>query len=115
MAIKTVYPAVNAYIADLCAIADNKSVYGADVSADKELICSLSTANAAMYAAVAELKGAIAEVENITAVEESSKFCAYRILPLMEKVRAFADGMERETAKEYWPMPDYLDILFSVE
>ncbi len=115
MAVKTVYPAVNAYIADLCAIADNKSVYGADVSADKELICSLSTANAAMYAAVAELKVAIAEVENITAVEESSKFCAYRILPLMEKVRAFADGMERETAKEYWPMPDYLDILFSVE
>ncbi len=115
IAVKTVYPAVNAYIADLCAIADNKAVYGADVSADKELICSLSTANAAMYAAVAELKGAIAEVENITAVEESSKFCAYRILPLMEKVRAFADGMERETAKEYWPMPDYLDILFSVE
>ena len=115
MAKKQIYPAVNAYIADLCGIADGKAAYGADVSADKELISRLSAGNAAMYAAVEELVGAIREEEGLTLAEECAKFCAYRILPLMEKVRGLADGLEKDTAKDYWPMPTYSDILFSVE
>ncbi|MBQ9081247.1 MAG: glutamine synthetase III [Clostridia bacterium] len=115
MAKRTIYPAVNGYVADLCDIASQKSSFGADTSGDKELIAELSTANAAMLSAVNELSQAICEIAKLTVVEEASKFCAYRILPLMQKVRAFADSMEKSTAAEYWPMPTYLDILFSVE
>ena len=33
----------------------------------------------------------------------------------MEKLRAAADGLERDTAKDYWPMPTYEELFFSVE
>ncbi|MBR7100137.1 MAG: glutamine synthetase III [Clostridia bacterium] len=115
MAMKSIYPAVNAYVADLCEIAKQKSDFGADVLGDKELISSLSLNNSAMLSAVKELLQALAEEEKFEEAEECSKFCAYRIVPLMDKIRHHADEMEKQTAKDYWPMPDYLDILFSVE
>ena len=37
-----------------------------------------------------------------------------KVIPIMEKVRACADSMEQLTAAEYWPMPTYGEILFSV-
>jgi len=33
----------------------------------------------------------------------------------MNEVRKYADDMEVNTSKDYWPMPTYEDILFSVE
>ena len=39
---------------------------------------------------------------------------ADKVIPAMEKMRAFADEMEGYTAKKYWPFPTYGDILFSV-
>ncbi len=115
MAKKQIYPAVNAYIAELCGIADGKAAYGADVSGDKELIARLSAGNAQMFAAFTELDATICEVEKLTLAEEGAKFCAYRIIPVMEKLRAAADGLERDTAKDYWPMPTYEELFFSVE
>ena len=115
MAKKQIYPAVNAYIAELCGIADGKAAYGADVSGDKELIARLSAGNAQMFAAFSELDATIRELEKLTLAEEGAKFCAYRIIPVMEKLRAAADGLERDTAKDYWPMPTYEELFFSVE
>ena len=68
-----------------------------------------------MYAAVKALEGALKKAESESDPEKGSKLFAYEVVPAMEKVRAFADGMEEETAKEYWPFPSYTDILFSVE
>ena len=115
MAKKQIYPAVNAYIADLCGIADGKTAYGADVSADKEIIASLSGNNAKMYAALQKLEKALADAEATADVEAAAKRFAYEVLPLMNEARSYADAMEVMTAKEYWPMPTYSDILFSVE
>ena len=115
MAKKQIYPAVNAYIADLCGIADGKTAYGADVSADKEIIASLSGNNAKMYAALQKLEKALADAEATADVEAAAKRFAYEVLPLMNEARACADAMEVMTAKDYWPMPTYSDILFSVE
>ena len=115
MAKKQIYPAVNTYIADLCGIADGKSVYGAPTASDKELITTLSEDNDAMYAAVKELQAALAKAEANGDAEQGAKLFAYEVLPLMDKVRGYADAMEELTAKSYWPMPSYVDILFSVE
>jgi glutamine synthetase len=114
MAKKQIYPAVNAYIADLCGIADGKEAYGANVDGDKELIASLSEKNAAMYKAVKDLAARLANAEKETDAEKASQLYAYEVIPAMNKVRAYSDEMEDLTAKEYWPMPSYTDILFSV-
>ncbi len=115
MAKKQIYPAVNAYIAELCGVADGKAAYGADVTGDKALISRLSAGNAQLFAAVSELEDTLREGERHSLAEEGAKFCAYRILPVMERLRAAADDLERDTAKDYWPMPTYADLFFSVE
>ncbi len=114
MATKRIYPAVNRYIADLCETASRKAAYGADVETDRELIADLAAKNANMYRAVRELVALTKRAEGEEA-EKASKMFAYEVVPAMNRVRAFADGMEELVAKEFWPMPDYVDILFSVE
>ena len=115
MAKKQIYPAVNAYIAELCGIADGKKAYGADTSSDQEIIAQLAENNAKMFGVVKELEKALAAAEETSDVEAQAKKFAYEVLPLMNKTREYADAMEVMTAKDYWPMPTYSDILFSVE
>jgi glutamine synthetase len=114
MAKKQIYPAVNAYIADLCGIADSKEAYGASVEGDKELIATLSEKNDGMFKAIKELSARLANAEKETDPQKASQLYAYEVIPAMNKVRAYSDEMEDLTAKEYWPMPSYTDILFSV-
>lgn len=115
MAIKQIYPAVNAYIAELCAVAANKEAFSACADADRELIADLSEKNGKMYNAVKTLSARLAVAEGEPDEEKASQLFAYEVVPAMNEVRAYADGMEGLVAKEYWPMPCYTDILFSVE
>ena len=114
MAKKDIYPAVNEYLSELCAAAYRKEQMGADISADRDLIKKLSDDNAAMYGKVGELEKLLADVKACKTAEKTAKFFADKIIPVMQQVRAFADDMELNTAKKYWPFPTYGDILFSV-
>ena len=41
---------------------------------------------------------------------------AYRdkVIPAMERLRKAVDELELYTASEYWPLPSYCDLLYSV-
>ncbi|MBP3853183.1 MAG: glutamine synthetase III [Erysipelotrichaceae bacterium] len=43
----------------------------------------------------------------------ASRFAADELLPLMHTIRQYVDAIEQDIPKEYWPIPDYNDILFS--
>ena len=45
---------------------------------------------------------------------EAGKYYAHAVIPAMDALRAACDELETRTAKSYWPMPDYSDVLFSV-
>ena len=47
-------------------------------------------------------------------VVEGSDYIINEVVPLMESVRESADALEKKVAKDYWPYPDYADILFYV-
>ena len=111
---KDIFPAVNTYISDLCAAVSAKSSMGASCEAEKELIKKLSASNEAMYFKIGEIEQLLVEVKGITDVEKAARFFADKIIPVMQEMRAYADDMEVNTAKKYWPFPTYGDILFSV-
>ena len=46
---------------------------------------------------------------------EASLFTAHVIVPAMEEVRKYADEAEKLCAKEYWPFPNYYELLYSVK
>ena len=111
---KDIFPAVNTYISNLCAAVSAKSSMGASCEAEKELIKKLSASNEAMYFKIGEIEQLLVEVKGITDVEKAARFFADKIIPVMQEMRAYADDMEVNTAKKYWPFPTYGDILFSV-
>ena len=114
MAKKDIYPAVNAYLSDLCAAAYRKAEMGAPVNADKAAIARLSEDNEGLYFAAEEVEKLLAAAKEAGDAEQTARFFADNVIPAMQKLRAFADDMEQNTSKKYWPFPTYGDILFSV-
>ena len=114
MAKKDIFPAVNAYLLELCGAAARKAEMGAPVLADQKTIARLSADNEALYFAAEEVETLLAASKSAGDAERTARFFADRVIPAMQKLRAYADDMEQNTAKKYWPFPTYGDILFSV-
>ena len=55
------------------------------------------------------------DVEKTLSLTLEEKAVVYRdtILPAMKKLRSSIDEAELLTAKKYWPVPSYADLLFS--
>ena len=85
-----------------------------DVSAEQAAVKKLSAANEAMYGKIGEIEQLLVDVKGCEGAEATAKFFADKIIPVMQEMRAYADEMELNTAKKYWPFPTYGDILFSV-
>lgn len=115
MAKQDIYPAVNAYVSELCSTVVAKREVGANIPCvyEKKLIEQLSTMNDALMAAVEKLEADLGHVPQ--GEEPASQHMAHVILPDMEAVRCVADGMEKLCATDYWPYPSYTDLLYSVK
>lgn len=116
MIVRDVIPAVNKYIGDLSrSITDAvKACPAANMTAQSDMVNKLSSLVAEAYKQTGNLKAATDKTEKVEGVEKKSMTYKDKVIPIMEKVRACADSMEQLTAAEYWPMPTYGEILFSV-
>ncbi len=115
MAKRDIYPAVNGYIAELCAVVENKRAVSEKLAtgADLKLLERLSTMNDAFAAAVEKLETDLSEMP--AGEGPASQKMAHVIVPDMDAVRALADGMETLCSSDYWPYPTYTDLLYSVK
>ena len=115
MAKQDIYPAVNGYVAELCSVIAAKRAVSEKLActADFELAERLSTLNEAMFGAVKKLEKDLSEMPEGNG--PASQKMAHVVVPDMEEVRRCADAMEKLCASDYWPYPDYTDILYSVK
>ena len=60
-----------------------------------------------------ELTKSLNEIENLPNSYEKGNKIKDEILNKMDKLRNYVDSMELITAKKYWPVPTYSDLLFS--
>ncbi len=115
MTIRDYIPAVSEYIGKLSgAVVAKRAVSNSiDTSAECDIIDKLSSLLNKTYSAYAELE----RVENI-AVKKSDEEAAFyykkSVIPKMDALRRAVDAMEVLTAREFWPVPTYGDILFRV-
>ena len=58
--------------------------------------------------------GTILEAARIAGAEARADAYVLKVLPAMEKLRAYVDEMEMLTAEEYWPLPSYGDMMFNI-
>ena len=116
MATRDIIPAVNKYISELANTAALKMqvVENVNCMIERDLVSKLSSLNAKAYMAAGELKKVETEAANTACSVTRAEIYANKVLPVMNKLRAYVDEMETMTSSEFWPMPNYGDMMFKV-
>ena len=116
MAGREIIPAVNAYVAEVASTAAAKTavIPTADISAEKDIVTRLSSLTGKAYATLSLLRKADEAAKKQPTGEPMAAYFLDRVIPLMNELRETVDEMETLTAIDYWPMPGYGDLLFSI-
>ena len=116
MAEKQILPAISAYSTQLASSAlEKKALCDAmDCTFETETSVALAKDSAEMYGAIKVLSQDIETAEAISDVTERADFYRDTILPDMDRLRSAADHAEGITAREFWPFPSYMELLFSL-
>ena len=117
MAKTMIAPAVEKFAADMAKNANAKRELDAEIPCDYErkLVGKLSSLTDMISLVADELQSELEEIRRTDGIIAESTEIRDRILPKMAELRSACDEAEKITAKSYWPMPTYADILFSVK
>ncbi len=116
MAKKEILPAVSEYSQLLSStILSKKSVCESlNCTYEREMLEKISNLTAEAYAQVKGLEKALEAGKKCKGAHTLAKHYKDKVLPIMKKLRAAADGLENLVSAEYWPMPTYGDLLFDI-
>ena len=116
MAMRDIIPAVNSYVADVAktAVVKKQMLEGANCTVEKDIVTKLSNLNSLAYRALDELRRAEKDAADTANAEKRAEKYVGKVIPAMEKLRAYVDEMETLTASEYWPLPSYGDLMFNI-
>ncbi len=115
MAKRSILPAVAKYTKELAKSITLKKELALDDRYERDVARRLSILNSDAYSLTEELASAVTRANAIKDLQENADEHERSVLSLMEKLRAIVDKMEAITAKEYWPMPSYSELLFGTK
>ncbi len=116
MARKEILPAVSEYSQVLANTLLSKKAVCKKLAAnyEQEMLAKISALTDKAYDSVNRLESALVEMKRIQDVSRRSFYCKDVVLPEMKILRKAADALEDLVSADYWPMPTYGDLLFSV-
>ncbi len=116
MAKKYFMPAVLSYLKDLGDTVTTVSAAAAGTAcrAEKKLIKKLSALADSFYTKTELLETTVEKAELKTDNLSRAEFYRDNVIPAMQSLRDDADKLELITAKKYWPIPTYGDLMFKV-
>ncbi len=112
MANEQYIPAVNGYASDVASGVAMKQDLGVTCKGETKLLNRLAEGADRMSEATSVLNNARQDMIKIADVKARAEACRDKVLPAMEELRHAVDAMEYVTAKDYWPVPNYNEILF---
>ena len=115
MAKKSIIPAVSKYTKELADAIFVKQSLSIDSGYETRVAAKLSSLNTEAYEITLRLENEVREANMETNVAKNAKLHEERVLSTMNALRMVVDEMETLTAKEYWPMPNYSELLFRVK
>ena len=115
MSRKEILPAVSAYVRSLSETVSARRALDQDAHCrfEREEIAQLGKHVDAAYEKLLRLEGAIRALPRGDTLDRAL-FYRDNVLSCMEDLRQDLDEMERLTAAEFWPLPTYGDLMFSV-
>ena len=111
---RDILPSVSAYSAELANAAISKQELGIECSFEKDGAAHISRLIFSCCDLARELDAAIADVSALPENYTRAVAGRDRLIPPMTRLRSLVDELEVHTSAEYWPMPTYGEILFSV-
>ncbi len=109
---RMILPACMAYGRTLAEGAAAKQRIGLPDLPEKELATDLSRRITLLVQQTEHLEQVLEQVP--ADLEQAALYYHKNVLPVMDEARVTADGLEGRVAKNFWPMPDYADLLFYV-
>jgi len=113
---KDIYPAVLEYMATVASAIKTKESISDAISHDSEtaLLKQLSSLADALMKKCATLEDSLSSAEKSEDIKEQADYYRDVVFVGMQEMRAVADELETITSKDYWPVPSYSDLLYSV-
>ncbi|MCM1334335.1 MAG: glutamine synthetase III [Bacteroides sp.] len=108
-------PAVMKYEKFLCDLIATKKAAGIDTSVETASAAKISALASEMTAKNAELSALLAGAAEVTDVLDTARYYHDKVFAQMNAIRAVVDELETLVAADYWPVPTYGEILFSVK
>jgi glutamine synthetase len=115
MANQLIMPAVSAYTKELLKTIKLKKDLYMDGGYEEQVAGKLTSLNAKAYQLTKELELNLALVKRLTGAEKIAKAYERDVLGVMNKLREVVDEMESMMSIDYWPIPTYGQLLFSVK
>lgn len=112
MANEQYFPAVNGYASDVASSVAMKQDLGVTCKGETKLLNRLAEGSDAISEAISALNNARQQAASVEGLTERARAFRDDVLPVMGALRQAVDAMEYVTAKDYWPVPSYNDILF---
>ncbi len=116
MVTKSIIPALNRYIGHLGKHVINKrTAFGEDIdcSVEQDIVTKLNANLKEIYTLVKKLEKAVAAAESCEGLEKAKAY-NNSVNDIMAKIRIPIDKAELLTEKQFWPFPDYTDLLFTI-
>ena len=107
---KQILPAVFEYEAKLATIIQTKKTSGIDSPLEEQILFNINDPLELVSKHLENLEELLEN--NQENKKEKAVFAADKILPLMEAIRSLTDTIEKNIPKDFWPLPDYNDMLF---
>ena len=115
MARRQIAPAVIKYIGFLAGNVNAVKETGlsVDISHQSGQLKEVSALSARLRADISKLEKALEKSNTITSSKEKAEYFRDKVIPAMEELRDTADKLEGLVDSEYWPIPNYTQLMFS--
>ena len=113
---KDIIPAISEYTGSLAssALAKRSACEGISTEAEECIIRKLGALLNSVYSKTEALSAATIEMKTAAGTEEAADFARSTVFVAMQELRAVVDEAETLVGSEYWPLPTYSEMLFSV-
>ncbi len=110
MAKTLILPAGLRYQGELAGQGANLKAVGIDF--DRALLDEVTGLVHDLQAGIAALEAALGGGHGASSTLDEARYACDTLLPVMDQVRAAADGLEHVVADDLWPLPTYQEMLF---
>ena len=116
MVLRQVLPALSRFSGTLASAATQKHALVPSLATnyETELVTRLANLSDSIFFEVEALKALVLQAQMMDEVKAAASFYGQQILPSMAFIRSLCDESELLVEADYWPMPTYEQLLYSV-